>query len=244
MGTGYLHSCEFGIPYSLPKDPSYKHLTSRGKGARIRHEVYFWKHLAMVLGFTGRREATISQNKARSIFNKKCKLTQETFPFTGWATEEWEYLFFFFLEDGQEYLRILFLRNLWDLYICHLLYLLQDKMEKYLPFSSMYTSEVQIKCLSTKYVHMQISIKCKYLPRDQIFTLRGYFIFVSIFSGIGYECRITLVAFLLFFFFQNNYTFLGVCLREFGYSQRKGTLRSFLAWGNKIYFCWQLLYQK
>lgn len=96
MGTGYLHSCEFGIPYSLPKDPSYKHLTSRGKGARIRHEVYFWKHLAMVLGFTGRREASISQKKAHSIFNKKCKLTQETFPFTGWATEEWEYLFFFF----------------------------------------------------------------------------------------------------------------------------------------------------
>lgn len=202
MGTGYLHSCEFGIPYSLPKDPSYKHLTSRGKGARIRHEVYFWKHLAMVLGFTGRREASISQKKAHSIFNKKCKLTQETFPFTGWATEEWEYLFFFFSLRMD--------KSVWEFSsweICEIYtfvtsteqYLLQDKMEKYLPFSSMYTSEVQIKCLSTKYVHMQISIKCKYLPRDQIFTLRGYFIFVSIFSGIGYECRITLVAFFFFF---------------------------------------------
>lgn len=73
-GTGYLHSCEFGIPSSLPKDTSY-HLTSGGKSRRTGHEVNFWKHLRAVLGFASRKEIATGKNKEPSIFHNKWELT-------------------------------------------------------------------------------------------------------------------------------------------------------------------------
>lgn len=93
MGTGYLHSCEFGIPSSLPKDTSY-HLTSGGKSRRTGHEVNFWKHLRAVLGFASRKEIATGKNKEPSIFHNKWELTHPrnvAFPFTGCSMEE--YLF-------------------------------------------------------------------------------------------------------------------------------------------------------
>lgn len=106
-------------------------------------------------------------------------------------------------------------------------------------------------------VYLSNIYMCKYLSSANTYLLTKFLhsddiFYLLLFSAIGYECRITLTAFLfliflflshflfLFFFFF-NYTFLGVCLRESECSQRKGMLRSVSARGNKMCFCWKLL---
>lgn len=114
----------------------------------------------------------------------------------------------FFLEGAEEYPRILLLMRESEIYpfvISIEQYLLQDKMEKYLSFSSMYIwganqmFTYQI-CTRANIYWVQILTYClKFLHSEDI-------LYLPLFSGFGYECRITLAA-ILFFFFSPTFFF-------------------------------------
>lgn len=108
-----------------------------------------------------------------------------------------------------------------------------------------------MRCKSN--IYLSNTYMCKYISSANTYLLTKFLhlqdiLYLPLFSGIGYECRITLAAILFFFFSPTFFFFLithsWVCLREFGCSQRKGMLRSVSARGNKMCFCWKLLQGK